>query len=673
MTCRRKALFVLTAVLLGAFVLAPAASAEGPAGARINNLKVLSDKVDDMTTPENILKSFVRPGMSDADRSKALWTAVVKYRHQTAPPNELLAADWEAHDPVKLFNTYGYCMCCCCSAMIEALNRLDGREARGRILNGHSVPEVKFGDGWHMYDASLITIFPKPGNEEPAAVDEISTAVKGWYEKNPGVRGNDGKLVAIMRENGWTGWKAKGPELLSRCPYYDLGWFPAKTHGWNATMSEYDRKSEVYEYGYHVGHRALFSLRPGESIARDAGNRGLHVNGDPGWGDLKKASAPADDLAYIKKFFPGYNGGTVANGYHRYQPDLASGSLADGAELYDNLATGGSPALHLKEASKPGVAVIPLTSPYVYLGGRIKVKAFRKAEGDRVALSLSTNNARTFTPLWSADNVGVNEATVELRDRITRRYTYWLKIELQSSTADGAGIDSLAVENDIQHAPRTIPWLGKGKNTITVAADQDNAIAWRGITGRITTNANFNKNETAATLGTVFDNLKVDDGSCWWKGGVGRMTVPIDVPGDIVGISFCTQYRARSERDLIKALLSFDDGKTWKEAAKLAGPTAGTTQFHRFKDVPAGVKHALLRYEMTGNNTVGILSFRIDVDYKDPKAASEARPFYVVHRWQENGKPMEHREKIARLPAKYTIDAGDEPKMTSVSYEMPAK
>ena len=94
------------------------ARAEAPvaSGGRVNNLKVLSDKVDDVTTVENILKSFVRPGMTDQERARAIWTAVVKYRHQTAPPDEFLAADWEAHDPVKIFNVYGYCMCCCSSA-----------------------------------------------------------------------------------------------------------------------------------------------------------------------------------------------------------------------------------------------------------------------------------------------------------------------------------------------------------------------------------------------------------------------------------------------------------------------------------------------------------------------------------------------------------------------------
>src|SRR5438132_6958483 len=158
--------WITLALLLAAPVLGPsrpACAQEAAArGARLNNLKVLSDKIDDVTTVENILKSFVKPGMTDEERSKAIWTAAVEYRHQTAPPNEFLAADWEAHDPVKLFNVYGYCMCCCASSIIESLNRADGRDARGRILTGHSVPEVFYGGAWHMFDTSLLAYFPKP-------------------------------------------------------------------------------------------------------------------------------------------------------------------------------------------------------------------------------------------------------------------------------------------------------------------------------------------------------------------------------------------------------------------------------------------------------------------------------------------------------------------------------
>src|SRR4051794_7364512 len=117
--------FAIGCTLAGLCLLAaaPPAQDEARTGGRLNNLKVLSDKIDDVTTVENILKSFARPGMTDQERSKALWTSVLRYRHQTVPPNEHLAGDWEVHDPVKVFNVYGYCMCCCTSALIEALNR----------------------------------------------------------------------------------------------------------------------------------------------------------------------------------------------------------------------------------------------------------------------------------------------------------------------------------------------------------------------------------------------------------------------------------------------------------------------------------------------------------------------------------------------------------------------
>ena len=52
--------------LLGSTIRAQS-SQKPVAGGRINQLKVLSDKIDDVTTVENILRSFVRPGMSDQD------------------------------------------------------------------------------------------------------------------------------------------------------------------------------------------------------------------------------------------------------------------------------------------------------------------------------------------------------------------------------------------------------------------------------------------------------------------------------------------------------------------------------------------------------------------------------------------------------------------------------
>ncbi len=645
------------------------AQERGSAGGRVNQLKVLSDKIDDVTTVENILKSFVKRGMSDQERAKALWTAVVKYRHQTTPPNEYLAGDWESHDPVKIFNVYGYCMCCCCSALVEALNREDGREARGRILNGHSVPEVRYKNAWHMFDGSLITYFPKPENGSAAAVDDISAAVARWYASHPDYHNNNQKLFQLMRKDGWSGWKAEGPSLLAHCPYYRAGYLPARTHGWDATMVEYDRKSEVYEYGYDVGHRALFSLRPGESFVREAGNRGLHVNMDvdPTWDGLK-AKAPQNDLVYLKDFFPGYRGGVAANGVHRYAPNLAAGDLALGAEVFDNLASGGSPALRVKTAGRPGVLVIPMISPYVYLGGRLRIKAAGRSASDHLTVSISSNNARSFVTIFEGTIDGPIERKIDLKENILRRYACWLRIELDGA----AGLNALEIDNDFQHAPRTLPWLGAGKNTITVAADGDPAVATRSIACRITADPSFTKNETSSTMGLVFDNVDLKHDACWWKGGTGSMTVPIEVPGDLVSLGFSAQIRARSDRDRVRVTASTNNGRTWREVTVMNGPTQGRTGHFRVGEWPRGTRNVLLRFDFAGNNTVGVQHFRVDADYRDPMAAKSARPFRVVHRWTEGGKDRSHTENITRLPATYSILPRSDPEMVSVSYEMPA-
>lgn len=645
---------------------------------RIHNIKILSDQMDDVTTTENILRSFLKPTMSEAQRCDALWRATVKYRHQTVPPNELLAADWEAHDPVKLFNVYGYCMCCCSSAVIEALNRLDGREARGRILNGHSVPEVRYDDDWHMYDASLITYFPKPGGGLPASVDEISQAVGDWYAEHPGHQRQSQKLLEVMRADGWTGWKSRGPKLLANCPFYRLGYFPARTHGWDATMQEYDRKCEIYEYGYQLGHRALLSLRPGESFVREAGNRGWHVNmhESPDWDGLRATSADGD-MEYLREFFPKYRGGMVGNGFHRYAPDLSSGGLAAGAETFENLAVARSqtsperPIVQLAAGGKPGTVVIPLASPYVYLGGRLSLKAWRQSDADSVQVSLSTNNARSFQQIWSADQTGWNDAEVDLSPYTFRRYAYWIKIELRSDTAAGTGLTELSIENRIQHAPRTLPFLNQGDNTLTVSADGDPTIATRTVSCRLAADPGFSENETSETMGVSFENLKLAHGGCWWQGGTGTMTVPIATPGEIVALRFGGHIRARGERDLVKIQVTFDDGQTWQEAARIAGPAQGRTEYFRFDTVPPGATRAQLRYEMTGNNTVGVLSFRVDADYRDPTAAG-FQPFDIVHHWREGAEKKERRETVSRLPHQYRITTAAEPEMLSVEYRMPA-
>src|SRR3954466_1014132 len=162
--------FAWAPAILALGTLCNAFCAEG-AGV-VSHVKVLSDKVEDVSSLEAWKKSFIKPGMTDQEKAVAVWKSVVMFRHQDSPPNEFLEED-NPHDPIKDFNVYGYGQCCCASANIENLARYAGLEARGWGIIAHSVPEIKWGGDWHMLDASLITYFPK-NDGQLAGVSEIA-------------------------------------------------------------------------------------------------------------------------------------------------------------------------------------------------------------------------------------------------------------------------------------------------------------------------------------------------------------------------------------------------------------------------------------------------------------------------------------------------------------------
>ena len=66
------------------------------------------------------------------------------------------------------------------------------------------------------------------------------------------------------------------------------------------------------------------------------------------------------------------------------------------------------------------------------------------------------------------------------------------------------------------------------------------------------------------------------------------MTVPVDVPGDLVGLGFSAQVRARGEKDRVRVPASSDGGQTWREVGAIVGPTQGRTGTFRVADWPRG-------------------------------------------------------------------------------------
>ena len=317
----QKTLLVLTLlalVLLGGRLSAEDAKQVGI----VSHVKVLSDKCEDVSSPEAWKRSYITAGMSDQEKVLAIWRTVVKYRHQIDPPDEYLQD--HAHDIFKTIHVYGYGQCCCASSHVETLARYLGLEARGWAINLHSVPEVQYDNAWHTVNGSLMNYFLNPDGKI-ASVADIKKAVLEWHAQHPGYRGNDGKLRQFAANYGWK----KGPPLLASSGerFWDAnGINMAGWHGWPSTMQEYDCKEFLFDYGGSMGYELNVQLREGERLTRNWFNRGLHVNQLEGAGDhaLAKDVAPLGMCRKLGDVAPG----RIGNGTLEYDVPWPMGPFA---------------------------------------------------------------------------------------------------------------------------------------------------------------------------------------------------------------------------------------------------------------------------------------------------------------------------------------------------------
>ena len=639
------------------------ASEDVQAPAVVCNVKVLSDKVKDISSLEMWKRSYLKEGMSDKDKGLACWETVVTYQHQETPPNEFLQQEPNVLDPIKLFNVYGYSLCSVAAGEVAALAREAGLKSRGWTINAHCVPEVQWDNSWHMLDSSLINYFPKPDGQI-ASVREISDAVQGWLKDHPDLKGDDAKL----RVYGWaeqkTAWKKLGPDLLSRNPFYnERGWWPAGTHGWYSTMQEYDGSGKTpFDWISlpALGYQVNIQLREGERLTRNWSNKGLHINmdgsgGKPGCMNMVTGK---DALQYTPKYGD-IAPGRVGNGTLEYNVPMTSALQASAARFENVLITEasspGGQSLTVKDANKPGILEIRMPSSYVYLTGKLRFIP-RMEAGSAIAVSFSDNNGLDWKKLSTVQNGESSEA--DLSKLVLRRYDYRLRFELNGK---GAGLRSLEVFHDIQHSQRPLPALDKGQNTITLTAGaQEGTITVEGSTSA--------EARGKQLLLTDFHPLIEGFNETYVAKDKATIAFPVQTPGEMTRLRIGCAYRTWTEVDGINVEVSFDGGKTFKALEPFGKSDTYTTRYLVYKDIPVGTKSAMVRYVATSNGTLQLANFHINADYKQPNAGF--RPVKVTYIWDESG--VEKKDEHVAMTAEDTwkITCTEKPVMKSIAMEL---
>jgi hypothetical protein len=630
----------------------------------VSNISIVSPHTEDVSSLEAWERSCIRPGMSEAEKAAAVFTTVLKFRHQEAPPNEFRSSDGgHVHDPIKTFNVYGYGQCCCASCDIAALARHVGLQARGWGIINHSVPEVRVDGAWGMYDASLMTWFPR-SDGRAAGVEEIAAGVMEWYTRHPDARGDERKLRGMMRGRGW---KTAGPAVLAGCRFYDdNGWFMAATHGWYSTMQEYADRSKLflYEYGYTTGYRVNVQLRRGERLVREWSNRGLHVNqAEGGACSVLTARVGEGQLRYT----PGYGdlaNGRVGNGTLGYAPPLADGGFRGGASLVENLvgrgepgASPAGPALQLADAGKPGVYVVRMPTSYVYLGGRVAFDAVIGA-GGRITVAISTDHGEEWTDAGAAVDAS-GPVAIDLTPAIRRRYDYLLRLVVSGA---GSGVDRLAIDHDLQHSQRALPALAQGVNTVRLGLGaQEGTITIEGHTGG-------QRRGNAPLLADFDPHVDGLEGTPLRPaGGKGSITFRVATPGDLARIRFGCHYRARDARDGIDLQVSFDGGRRFTTVGTCPGGVAGNCVSLTADEVPPGAREALVRFALRQVNTTCLFDLRIDADYREPQGGWA--PVQVTYVYDQGGVEQRATRSIASASEPWDITCAQQVVLKSLIVE----
>lgn len=644
----------------------PDAATATPVGV-VSFVKVLSDKVPDVSNVESWKKAFIKDGMTDQEKALAIWKTVGTFQHQDVPPAEYLTHEDIVYDPIKVFNVYGYAMCGNACSHVNSLARYLGYKARGWGMNHHSICEIFYDNAWHHVDASLLCYFLKPDGSI-AGVEDCLAAVGEWYKKNPdcfdGKHGIDAKLRAFERGDNRTAWKTKGPSLIATAPTFDQrGWWPAGTHGWYSTMEVFDGsagdgKPFVYEYGASMGYQVNVQLRKGERLTRNWFNKGLHVNMDGGGtpGCLK------DEAGFLKKYdvplFGSLAPGRVGNGTHEYDVPLAGGAFASGALQVENLAWGvAGPAVQVKDPAQSGVLTFRMPSSYIYLGGEMTAKA-AIGEGGALTVSFSDNNGLDWREIAKFEKSG--EQKLDLKPYVFRRYDYRVRFELKGK---GTGLDALHFTHDIQHSQRPLPAFDQGENKIAFSAGPEE--------GTITIEANTNLDHKGKQV--LYTDFKPEvkgfakPSPLLVGGPTATLTVPIATPNDMVRLRFGGYYRTWSDGDCWEFSVSFDDGKTFKKVGDGPGQQFGRNAHVTVSEIPAGTRKALVRYTGIQKGTNQLGQFRIDADYREPNGGFA--PVKITYVWEENGKEKRDVHVASKPEDAYTIRCDSKPLMKTIVLE----
>src|SRR5439155_9039279 len=128
----------------------------GAARAEVCNLKVVTDASPDYSDLPSLVHSVTSRWTTPEEKCWAMFYWNHLARRQTAP---IQVHGMALTDPIRQFNDYGYTMCSTISGINQSIWEQMGLKAKYWDISNHTVPEVEYDGGWHMYDNSMSALY----------------------------------------------------------------------------------------------------------------------------------------------------------------------------------------------------------------------------------------------------------------------------------------------------------------------------------------------------------------------------------------------------------------------------------------------------------------------------------------------------------------------------------
>jgi hypothetical protein len=625
--------------------------------AQVHGPRLVSSRTPDLHDLESYVQSIVKPGMTQKERAMALWRATCRQMYHWNNPVEypLIEAGQflDVTDPIRLMNVYGYTLCFCSAAGMEAVWRQAGLEGREFGLPGHVASEAWFDGAYHYLDMEF----------------------KGYLTRSDG-------LIASARE---CGLKPAEVVLSSRIPpdFFPLTRYPFRSYLSKMVFAGLlDGGPSWYaSHRAQSGHVMHVSLRPGECYYRAWDNVGRFVN------DYRRWVEPGEFGTTDCRHGPHELDGPLSfgNGVIIYEPDLtkATDEFERGVFSSRGLVKTDR-GLGVASGDLKGECVFRVQVPYVICGRAARLDdpesasdaALVSLQGTgQIETQVSVDNGRTWLPAAGAPG------RIDLTRFVERRYGYQVRFRLKS----GAEITGLRIDTYFQLAQTSLPALAGGTNTVTFNLDDaGEMIEW--------TVPTWESEQAFTSSAWKLDNLK-------WTGEWTTAVQPADrsregsaifeikappgkvltrVSADVGGSMNNTGIQVPEDR--IDVFGSAGSPTDFRLLGSVQAPPYGEHWTRRlpvtmsFEDRQL-MRRAYLKVRMFSKVRAALSDMRIRYFVKDgnPRPAQTDR-LVITHGWLEGGRVHSFEKRGPERGETYTVTTGEKfERPTFVCMELPGR